>query len=87
MAYELKALREAADQACDRAFSMTWHRSAINWGDFGCVSAEHWNDDGGEEGYRVLLEEADPSNQEVGEFIAGELAKAGFHNIEVVFEW
>jgi hypothetical protein len=73
MAYDLKALRAAADKACDAAFNEDLD-CCVNWGDFACVRAEHWADDEGGEGYRVCLEEADPSNREMGEFIAARLA-------------
>jgi hypothetical protein len=86
MAYDLKALRETADKACDAAFNANLD-CCVNWGDFACVGAEHWVDDEGNEGYRVCIEEADPNNREMGEFITEHLVQAGYEGVEVVFEW
>jgi hypothetical protein len=87
--YDLLRLREEADAACDAAYLAREEFSyqCVNWGDFGCVSAEHWVDDEGVEGYRVLLEEADPNNREVAEFVRARLDAAGFHDVEITFEW
>lgn len=86
MTYDLKALREAADKACDAAFNEDID-CCVNWGDFACVGAEHWADDEGGEGYRVRIEEADPSNEEMGAFISERLELGGFKDVEIVFEW
>lgn len=91
MAYDLKELRSAADVVADKclriALASGFSVSCVNWGDFGCVSAEHYVTEDGDEGYRVYFEEADPSNREVGEFIRMSLEEAGFPDVEVIFEW
>lgn len=87
MTHDLKALRAAADRIGDECFNRKWVHSCINWGDFCCVSAEHYVTEEGDEGYRVYFEEADPSNAEVGKYIASRLDDEGFPDIEVIFEW
>lgn len=85
---KLKALRECADSACDAA----WHdqscqKDAVNWGDFGCVSAEAYVTEDGDQGLRVLIEEADPSCVNVHNFVRQWLADRGWVGVDVVTEW
>jgi hypothetical protein len=89
MKYDLDKLKAAADIACEEAIACrdTFDHAAVNWGDFGCMSVEHWRNNDGDEGYRVCIEEADPSNTEVGNYIWSRLDKAGFRDVAVVFEW
>jgi nucleotide-binding universal stress UspA family protein len=61
---------------------------AINWGNLHVVDVEFYRSLGHErEGYRVLIEEADPYAPELHEFIATRLQDAGFLCVEVVTEW
>lgn len=88
MKYDLVELRDAANRACGIAFDNRdqFERAGVNWGDFGCVSAEHHIDDQETEGYRVWIAEAFESPQ-VQSFIADRLQEMGFEDIEVRFEW
>ena len=86
--YDLAALRMCADEACDAAFKdESCRHDAINWGDLACVTAEHYNNDGGDAGYRVWIEEADPGAINLRNFILDHLAKAGFVDVDVITEW
>ena len=89
MEYKLSELKNITDEICNMANDArhTFSDAAINWADFGCVSAEHYTDSEGQEGYRVYIEEANPVNTQVQLFIIDELAIKGFKNIEVLFEW
>lgn len=88
MTYDLKKLRETADRIGDEMFNERQTvRGSINWGDFCCVSAEHYVTEEGDEGYRVYFEEADPNNPDAENFIRTRLIEEGFHDIEVNFEW
>jgi hypothetical protein len=52
------------------------------------VDVEHYQSFAYErQGYRVLIEEADPAATELHEFIADRLFRAGFSSVEVVTEW
>lgn len=88
MEYDLTILRRATDEACEMA-STEPHRpaGAINWADLSCTRAERYQDDSGEIGYRVLIEEADPSATELHAYIAGRLVEMGCPGVEVVTEW
>jgi hypothetical protein len=83
---ELQVLAGRTEEAIKAAHERNFARSAINWGDLGvletfrCESAERtW--------YCVVIEEASPDNWEFQKFIAEELAKAGWDNVEVRTEW
>jgi hypothetical protein len=85
---KLKVLVQLTSLACDAA----WHDEsckddAINWGDFDCVGAEFYIDNDGETGYRVRIEEADPTCTNVHKFVGAYLAERGFANVEVRTEW
>lgn len=90
MSYDLKALRECADEACDLAHA-AGIQDAINWGDLGCVYAYRFTRDydGGdrEEGYAVHIEECAPDCRGLSLFISDHLEAAGFSGIEVEMEW
>lgn len=88
MEYDLTILRRAADLACDMAIKDP-HRpaGAINWADLSCTRAERYQDDSGEIGYRVLIEEADPGAIELIEYISDKLTEMGCPDVEVVTEW
>jgi hypothetical protein len=59
----------------------------VNWADLGPYSVEHWEDDEGDEGERVWIEEANPAAWELQKFVAAYLAKRGFPGVEVRTEW
>lgn len=86
--FDLTMLRRAADEACEMAITEP-HRpaGAINWADLSCTRAERYQDDSGEIGYRVLIEEADPGATELHAYIAGRLAEMGCPDVEVMTEW
>ena len=84
----LKMLVQVASAACDAAWhDETCKNEAINWGDFCCVGAEFYIDNDGETGYRVSIEEADPSCVHVHKFVSAYLSERGFANVEVRTEW
>jgi hypothetical protein len=86
--YDLSALRDAADRACDQAYQSREHiDDAINWGDLACVKATKWVDDEGNEGYAVLIEEASPDATELCAYVSAKLFDAGFVDVEVLTEW
>lgn len=84
--YDLKALRKCADAATDAAHlvdgSINW---CVNWGDLSCISAQKYDNDDGNAGYRVIIEEA--SCYYLATFIESYLAEHGFHDVEVITEW
>lgn len=88
MELDLTMLRRAADQACEMARTEP-HRpaGAINWADMSCTRAERYQDDSGEIGYRVLIEEADPGAIKLIKCISDNLAEMGCPGVEVVTEW
>jgi hypothetical protein len=84
----LEELRQYADDACDAAWgSEDCKQDPINWGDLGCVSAEAYVTEDGEEGFRVLIEEADPHCPNLRAFVAAYLEGCGWNNVDVVTEW
>jgi len=52
-----------------------------------CTRAERYQDDSGEIGYRVLIEEADPGAIKLIKCISDNLAEMGCPGVEVVTEW
>jgi hypothetical protein len=76
--YDLKALREAATEAC---------RKQLETRHLFCVSAESVRDDAGDTYYRVWLESASPDDAEVHKLIHSELRKAKYRKIEVRTQW
>lgn len=88
MAYDLALLRKIANEGCIKAYrNRNTITGSVNWGDLTCVSAEIYHTDSRGEGYRVLIEEADPDNMELQYFIQDHLEERGFEVIEVVTEW
>jgi hypothetical protein len=84
----LKQLRDAAYNACNAAQGVAGEiKGAINWGDLGCVSAERYETDEDDFGYRVLIEEAAPDAYHLQKFIANYLDEHGFSYVEVMTEW
>lgn len=84
----LKRLRSAVDQACALARQNPHEfKGAINWGDLGCVSAQFYQDDQGDAGFRVLVEEAAPENEDLHNFIAEAVKEQGFLKVEVITKW
>ena len=89
MNYNLKELERRTDQICDMAIKdrAKFKNAAINWADFQRVCVEYYINSYWETGCRVYVEEANPDNPEVIKYIAKELEKSGYENVEVVFEW
>lgn len=84
----LKELRDAANKACDMAFDEKERPGkAINWADLGCVSAERYETDQGDTGYRVYIEEVSPDEHKLPWYIAGKLEEMGYKDIEVITAW
>lgn len=59
---------------------------AINWGDLHCCSVEFYQDNHGDSGYRVHIEEASPSASALQMFVYEELKKHGI-TVDVHTEW
>jgi len=88
MKYDLKELERAAIKACEMAeAARESFDDPVNWGDFGVVTAEYYQDSDGCDGYRVNVEEASPEAYDVQLFIGEELASLGFEDIKVITEW
>jgi hypothetical protein len=84
----LEKLREETNNACDAARRVqTFIDGAINWGDLFCFEASLFVDDEGTTGYRVVIQEADPLNRELSEWIQHYLSERGYSNVTVVTEW
>jgi hypothetical protein len=84
----LKALKEAAEQACREAFEQRQYiDGAVNWGDLHCCGALKIEDEEGNVYYAVEIEEADPMNPTFAEFIGEHLVEKGFVGIRVNTEW
>lgn len=84
---DLLALRQKASDLCDAAASRDFVGAAINWADLKCYHAEWFQGDDGEAGYRIYIDEAAPDNSEFQDWIASELATAGWCDVDVVTEW
>ena len=82
----LTLLRMETDNALDRAANDDI-QDAVNWGDLGCSSAEHFETDDGRAGFRVWIEEAAPEAVELQQFIRADLAEHGWPGVEVRTEW
>ena len=83
----LKVLRDAATEACDVArVAKPAIDGAINWGDLFCTEAALVIDDDGFSGYRVTIQEADPTNQDFQQWVEDWLKERG-HDAIVVTEW
>lgn len=82
----LTLLKIATDAAIDRA-NKDDIQDAVNWSDLGCRRAEHFEDDAGNAGWRVWIEEAAPEATELQNFVSGDLAEHGWPGVEVVTEW
>jgi len=77
--------------ACEAAIKALWDRryefSSVNWGDLSCMRAEVYLDDGGNLGWRVLIEEADPENGPFQIAVTQELEALGFSDVYVETAW
>ncbi|MEO5367470.1 MAG: hypothetical protein H7831_14190 [Magnetococcus sp. WYHC-3] len=87
--YNLKKLKSDTNKVCRMAEAGKglFSDAAVNWADFSCHDAQYVLHADGSESYRVLIEEANPDNREVIEFIAEELSIRGYKDIEVEFQW
>lgn len=84
----LATLIDATNKACQAAKKYPKPEYVVNWASFRCASAEFYMNEFGSFGYRVYVEEAEPTtNIALAQFIGGQLAKAGFESVTVVCEW
>lgn len=60
---------------------------AINWGDLGCREAQYVFDDSYHVYLRVLIEELDPNNPALLEYLNRGLVEAGYTDVEIEFAW
>lgn len=89
---KLRELIDATNKACDAAIDATkrdgrFRNAPVNWSHFGCSSAEFYMNEFGSFGWRTYVEEADPNNQNLIEFISDQLFNAGFEGVTVLTEW
>ena len=87
MIHNLDTLKRVANQACERVLAERCVDDAFNKADLRCVTAERYENDLGETGYRVYLEEAAPEAVELRRFVCDHLATAGYPGVEVITEW
>lgn len=84
----LDKLRLLSEAACRWAYHERRKIDGpINWGDLGPYSVERFEDDEGNGGERVWIEEAAPDAYDLHLFVAAYLAKRGFPGVEVRTEW
>ncbi|BES72221.1 hypothetical protein RE428_32390 [Marinobacter nanhaiticus D15-8W] len=87
MCETLKAIREAADKACDTA-QEAGVTGAINWGDLGCVDARFCIDEEGNGSFDVLIEEAAPGSIDLMRHVSEALVDLKLAwPVEVRTEW
>lgn len=79
-------LWNATNMALARATQATF-TDAVNWADLHCFQAEHWENQDGQAGWRVWIEEAAPEADKLKEFVRDDLAEHGWPGVEVVTEW
>jgi len=85
---QLAALVEATNRACQAAAVDRKPEYVVNWSSFRCVGAEFYMNEFGSFGYRVYVEEAEPtSNIALATFITKHIAGAGFEGVTVICEW
>ena len=81
-------LRNAAETAlADAKTIKNDFDDAINWGDLRCVRVLHWEDDSGDSGFTVEIEEAAPDAGEFRRWIAESIEENTGISAEVVTEW
>jgi hypothetical protein len=80
-----RALAEAKRQIEDGNESLA--RGAFNFADLKCIDAELCVSVHGDSTFRVTIDEADPHNPELRQFVTDQLANAGFEKVDVVTEW
>lgn len=89
----LDALVKAGNEACDAAKDYHGdHKDAfpgesINWADLGCVSAEYWEDNQGDSGYRIYIEEASYASWRFRNWVEEWLGERGHGSVLVATEW
>lgn len=84
----LHNIKEAAESACEVAYiNRNELCGAINFSDLHCTEAIYYLTETGLEGYYVTIEEANPTAQELKDFITCRLYDAGFKNVEIRLEW
>jgi hypothetical protein len=85
---DLINLKLAANRACIKAVADKQNiDGAINWADLNCHTAEEYQDESGNTGKRVYVQEAAPDNGPLCIYISQRLHEMGFGDIEVVTEW
>jgi len=86
-AYNLKELKRAANEACVQAIAKGDLGNNVNWSNLVCTTVRKYIDEDGFYGYEVIIEEADPRNTELQNFIYDVLLRSGFTDIEVITQW
>ncbi len=83
----LQELKSNCESICERIKEHHHRDWVANWMSFRCVSAESYINSEGEEGHRVYIEEADPNNMALKQYIWIKLQEVGFDDVEVITEW
>ena len=74
------ALRAAISDGACLAEPINWHSVRVS-------SVQYFEDDHGESGYTVIIDEASPSCSNLQLFVAKRMLEAGLGSIEVRTEW
>jgi len=84
-----KAIEEAVDAALGKAAATdgSWRDEPINWADLHCAGVEFVVDEFSDGRYVATIEEASPACPSLCKFVANELNKVGFGDVEVRTEW
>jgi hypothetical protein len=90
---KLNLLYEDMNTVLENIVIANWtNTSSVNWASFGIHSVEdviafYDPDDKRHRFFRIWLSEASPDNRELGEYLAGELLKLGWEQVEIRMEW
>ena len=80
-------IKLAGEAACRAAIKDTFTGGAINWADLHCKEATRCEDEQGNITWTVLVEEADPVNPELQQYIARKILESEAMDVEVRTEW
>lgn len=85
---QLRELRAVAESAIDEAKArMNDIEGAINWADLHCVEVRSWTNENGGSGLTVYIEEADPANRSLSDFVSRLIAENGWVGVDVELSW
>lgn len=85
--FELRSITDDAIESAKKLPREAFSGEPINWAAIRCLSIEYWQDDSGDEGYRVTIDECSPSCSNLQLYIGKALAESGYPHVEVRTEW